>query len=74
MLESRFLCLDAVDAAWLAQLGECGLLRGSFVPPREIAELRDLTRYRKKLVQDRAKETQRVQQVLDDAGTNSTRS
>ncbi|MGH9032073.1 MAG: IS110 family transposase, partial [Acidimicrobiia bacterium] len=38
---------DVADAAWLCQLLECGLLRGSFVPPTEIAELRDLTRYRK---------------------------
>lgn len=59
---------DVGDAAWLAQLGECGLLRGSFVPPPVIARLRDLTRYRKKLVEDRAKETQRIQKVLEDAG------
>lgn len=59
---------DVSDAAWLAQLAECGLLRGSFVPPPVIAQLRDLTRYRKKLVEDRAKETQRVQKVLEDAG------
>ncbi len=59
---------DVSDAAWLAQLAECGLLRGSFVPPPVIAELRDLTRYRKKLVEDRAKEVQRVQKVLEDAG------
>lgn len=59
---------DVGDAAWLAQLGECGLLRASFVPPPVIARLRDLTRYRKKLVEDRGKETQRVQKVLEDAG------
>ena len=59
---------DVSDAAWLAQLGECGLLRGSFVPPRAIAELRDLTRYRNKLVEDRAKEVQRRQKVLEHAG------
>jgi transposase len=59
---------DVSDAAWLAQLAECGLLRGSFVPPPVVAELRDLTRYRKKLVEDRAKEVQRVQKVLEDAG------
>ena len=41
---------DVNDACWLAQLLECGLLRGSFVPPAEIAELRDLTRYRTKLI------------------------
>jgi transposase len=59
---------DVSDAAWLAQLAECGLLRGSFVPPAVIGELRDLTRYRKKLVEDRAKEVQRVQKTLEDAG------
>ena len=59
---------DASDAAWLAQLLECGLLRGSFVPPREIARLRDLTRYRTKVVQERAREAQRLQKLLEDAG------
>jgi len=59
---------DVADAVWLAQLLECGLLRGSFVPPPEIARLRDLTRYRTKLVQDRARETQRIQKLLEDAG------
>src|SRR6202040_1018896 len=34
---------DVADATWLARLAECGLLRGSFIPPREIAQLRDLT-------------------------------
>lgn len=58
---------DVADAVWLCQLAECGLLRGSFVPPAEIAELRDLTRYRTKLVQDRARETQRIQKLLEDA-------
>ncbi len=59
---------DVNDACWLAQLLECGLLRGSFVPPPVIARLRDLTRYRTKLVQDRAREVQRVQKVLETAG------
>ena len=59
---------DVSDAAWLAQLAECGLLRGSFVPPPVIARLRDLTRYRKKLIEDRAKEIQRIQKILEDAG------
>jgi transposase len=59
---------DVADAAWLAQLLECGLLRGSFVPPREVARLRDLTRYRTKLVQERVRETQRIQKLLEDAG------
>lgn len=59
---------DVADSEWLAQLLECGLLRGSFIPPREIAQLRDLTRYRTKIVQERTRETQRVQKILEDAG------
>jgi transposase len=59
---------DLADAAWLAQLLEHGLLRGSFVPPAEIRELRDLTRYRKRLIQTHTAEQQRVQKVLEDAG------
>src|SRR4029077_8780534 len=59
---------DVNDACCLAQLLECGLLRGSFVPPPVIARLRDLTRYRTRLVQDRAREVQRVQKVLETAG------
>jgi transposase len=59
---------DVADAAWLAQLLECGLLRGSFIPPPEIRRLRDLTRYRKRLVQDRIREGQRVEKALEDAG------
>jgi transposase len=59
---------DVSDAAWLAQLLECGLLRGSFVPPAAIARLRDLTRYRTKLVQEHTREVQRIQKLLEDAG------
>jgi transposase len=59
---------DVADAAWLAQLLECGLLRGSFIPPRAIQQLRDLTRYRKKLIEERTRETQRIQKLLEDAG------
>jgi len=59
---------DAKDAEWLAQLLECGLLRGSFIPTPVMQRLRDLTRYRNKLVEDRAREVQRVQKVLEDAG------
>lgn len=59
---------DVSDATWLAQLLECGLLRGSFVPPPVISHLRDLTRYRTKLIQDRAREAQRIQKLLEDAG------
>jgi transposase len=59
---------DVKDAEWLAQLLECGLLRGSFVPPKAVAQLRDLTRYRTKLIQERTRETQRLQKLLEDAG------
>jgi transposase len=59
---------DVADAAWLAELLEHGLLRGSFVPPAPIRELRDLTRYRKKLIQAHTAESQRVSKTLEDAG------
>jgi transposase len=59
---------DVQDCAWIAQLLECGLLRGSFVPPPAIRELRDLTRYRKALIQDRTREANRLHKVLEDAG------
>jgi transposase len=59
---------DAKDSEWLAQLLECGLLRGSFIPPAEIAAIRDLTRYRKKLIESRGSEVQRLGNVLEDGG------
>ena len=59
---------DVCDAAWLAELPEHGLLRGSFVPPASIRELRDLTRYRKRLIQAHGSEGQRIQKTLEDAG------
>src|SRR6266550_6942823 len=59
---------DVRDCEWLAQLLEHGLLRGSFVPPVAIRELRDLTRYRTVLVQDRTREANRLHKVLTDAG------
>lgn len=59
---------DVKDAQWLAQLLECGLLRGSFVPPKAVAQLRDLTRYRTKLLQERTREVQRLQKLLEDSG------
>lgn len=58
---------DVADAAWLAQLLEVGLLKGSFVPPPVIRQLRDLTRYQKRLIQDRTREANRVGKVLEDA-------
>jgi transposase len=59
---------DVRDCEWLAQLLEHGLLRGSFVPPLAIRDLRDLTRYRAVLVQDRTREANRLHKVLTDAG------
>jgi hypothetical protein len=46
---------DVADAAWLCQLGECGLLKASFVPPELIREVRDLTRYRATLAAERTR-------------------
>ena len=59
---------DVKDSEWLAQLLECGLLRGSFIPPKEIAAIRELTRYRKKLIEERTRELQRLSSVLEDGG------
>jgi transposase len=59
---------DVGDAAWIAQLVAHGLVRPSFVPPREIRNLRELTRYRKQLLHERSREVQRLQKTLEDAG------
>ena len=59
---------DVIDAAWIAQLLAHGLLRGSFVPPPPIHELRDLTRYRKVLTDERNREVNRIHKLLQDAG------
>ena len=59
---------DAKDCARLAELFECGLLRGSYIPPAELREVRDLTRYRIKTVQARTSEIQRLGKALESAG------
>jgi transposase len=59
---------DLSDAEWLVHLLECGLLRGSFIPPAEIKAARDVIRYRTKVVQSRTSELQRLGSVLQDAG------
>jgi transposase len=59
---------DVRDCAWIAQLLEHGLVRSSFVPPPPIRQLRDLTRYRRALVQDRTREVNRLHKTLEDAG------
>jgi transposase len=83
LLEERFECwllnprhlrsvpgrkTDVADSAWICELVEHGLVRASFVPPREIGELRDLTRYRKAQIEERSREVQRLDKVLQDAG------
>ena len=59
---------DVSDAAWLAQLGAHGLVRGSFVPPEPIRQLRDLTRTRTAITRERGREIQRLEKLLEDAG------
>lgn len=59
---------DVKDAEWIAQLVEHGLVRPSFVPPKPIRELRNLTRYRKAQIEERVREAQRLDKILQDAG------
>jgi transposase len=59
---------DVADATWLAQLGAHGLVRASFVPPEPIRQLRDLTRARTAITRERAREAQRLEKLLEDAG------
>ena len=63
---------DVNDAQWLADLLAVGLIRGSFVPPAPVQELRDLTRTRKQLVREIGRHTQRLQKVLQDANIKLT--
>jgi transposase len=57
---------DKKDSRWLSKLLLSGLLKGSFIPPRDIRELRDLVRYKRKLVQQAASEKSRLIKVLED--------
>ena len=59
---------DVADAAWIAQLVAHGLVRPSFVPPKAIRELREITRYRKALIQERSREAQRLHKTLEGSG------
>src|SRR5229473_7898378 len=83
VLEEAFICVlanaaqiaqvpgrktDVKDCAWIAQLLEHGLIRGSFVPPAPIRDLRDLTRYRKALIHDRTRVANRLHKALEEAG------
>jgi len=82
ILESRFTVLlvnarhlkqvpgrksDINDCQWIAQLLQHGLLRGSFIPPRPQRELRDLTRHRTQLVEEKGRTINRIHKVLEDA-------
>lgn len=58
---------DRLDSVWLAKLNERGMLRRSFVPPVEIRRLRDYTRLRVDLIQDRSRHVQRLEKLLEDA-------
>ena len=59
---------DIKDAEWIAMLLRAGLLRGSFIPPFEFRELRQLTRYRKNVVQDICTQKNRIEKALQQAG------
>src|SRR6516225_7735635 len=59
---------DVSDAAWLCQLLEAGMLARSFVPPKPIRSLRNLTRYRKAQIQERQREANRLHKILEDTG------
>jgi transposase len=82
ILESRFTVLlvnarhlkqvpgrksDIRDCQWIAQLLQCGLLKGSFIPPRPQRELRDLTRHRTQRVEEKTRTVNRIHKVLEDA-------
>jgi transposase len=58
---------DVQDCEWIAELHLHGLVRASFIPPREIRELRDLVRTRTKLIAERSQHVNRLQKVLEDA-------
>jgi len=58
---------DKLDAVWLCKLAERGMLRPSFIPGRPQRQLRDLTRYRRTLTQERTREKQRAEKLLEDA-------
>ncbi|MEZ5235904.1 MAG: IS110 family transposase [Acidimicrobiales bacterium] len=59
---------DVADARWIAELAEHGLLRPSFVPPPDVRRLRNLTRYRKTLINERGRVIQRLEKNMQDAG------
>ncbi|KDA40958.1 hypothetical protein BMG523Draft_04201, partial [Frankia sp. BMG5.23] len=63
---------DVADAAWLADLVAHGLVRPSFVPPKPFRDLRDLTRARRTVVEEKTREVQRLEKLMQDAGVKLT--
>lgn len=63
---------DVADSLWIATLIEHGLVRPSFVPPAPIRELRDLSRHRRTLIEERTRVVQRLEKVMQDAGVKLT--
>ncbi|MFC9911063.1 IS110 family transposase [Streptomyces sp. NPDC127197] len=59
---------DVADSEWICKMVEHGLVRPSFVPPRPVRQLRDLTRYRTEVIRERTREAQRLEKLLEDAG------
>jgi transposase len=64
---------DVNDAQWIGELLQHGLVRGSFIPPLEQRDVRDLVRYRGQLIQERTREINRVQKVLETANIKLAR-
>jgi len=58
---------DVKDAEWIANLLRHGLLEGSYIPDRDQRELREIIRYRRSLIEERSRETNRIQKVLEGA-------
>ena len=58
---------DITDAEWIAKLVQHGLLQASFIPDKDQRELRELVRYRKSLIEDRTRELNRLQKMLEGA-------
>ena len=59
---------DIKDSEWIARLLRAGLLAGSFIPPQDVRELKQLTRYRKNIVQDVTTQKNRIEKTLQQAG------
>ncbi|MBF0555868.1 MAG: transposase [Nitrospirae bacterium] len=68
LIQYHFRFGDVSGSQWLAELSRCGLLRASFIPPRDMRQLRLLTRYRRKLSETLAGEKNRLQKTLEDGG------